>query len=162
MTSHEHIESTAGISRRTVVRGAAWSLPVIAVAVSAPLAAATTVLPPATDWYTGGSTGIASGAVMVYTLTGQNSEGDQAEIPAGTSVKVTALNGVDLVLTGTPVGCTVTDNGDGTFTVTALPGVSQLEVRFRATGPIGDAAQFEATSPVSPYYDEFKIPITRV
>lgn len=36
-----------GIKRRTVIKGAAWSLPVVAVAVGAPLAAASVTPPPA-------------------------------------------------------------------------------------------------------------------
>lgn len=39
---HTSTATSSGISRRTVVQGAAWSLPVIAVAVATPLAAAST------------------------------------------------------------------------------------------------------------------------
>lgn len=37
------------VSRRAIIRGAAWSLPVIAVAVATPLAAASTTAPPVKD-----------------------------------------------------------------------------------------------------------------
>ncbi len=39
----EEIQKNKGISRRTIVKGAAWSVPVIAAAVATPLAAASLV-----------------------------------------------------------------------------------------------------------------------
>jgi hypothetical protein len=63
-------ESSGGISRRTIVKGAAWSAPVIAAAIATPLAAAS--VGPFTVAWTGAGSNISNAANPVYTIDGTN------------------------------------------------------------------------------------------
>ncbi|WP_309081506.1 hypothetical protein [Zhihengliuella sp.] len=66
---HEHNHSPQGIDRRTVAKGAAWSLPVLAAAVSAPLAAASPD-PTCPECFTAGSGAAFSAQAVVLGNTG--------------------------------------------------------------------------------------------
>ena len=55
----EEVKKNSGLSRRTVMKGAAWSVPVVAAAVATPLAAASGAIDASLAW-TGSSTGLLS------------------------------------------------------------------------------------------------------
>ncbi|GAT72206.1 hypothetical protein MHM582_0679 [Microbacterium sp. HM58-2] len=126
-----------GVSRRTLVKGAAWSLPVIAVAAATPLAAASTVT------WNGAVTGVCTndydisvlegivGAGLVGTVEsalallgitagatrGFNITATQGDIPAGTQYVLTdpnallTLSGLEAVVSATVAGIATTAGG---------------------------------------------------
>lgn len=74
-------------SRRTVARGAAWSLPVVALAAAAPKAAASPPPPAATDFGYSGPTTPKVGTVYTYSIYGLDEYGNEpAALPAGASI----------------------------------------------------------------------------
>ena len=155
----ENIKET-GLERRSILKAAAWATPVVAVAVTAPLAAATDPeLPQATWWYTGAIAGVGSGNMGIYELTGRGENAQPAELPAGSNVKFTPTAGVTLTIVNV-VGGTLTDNGDGSFTITVNADVTKLEVFFRVVGPVGPALEVDTTVPgVAPGVEHFNVPI---
>ena len=73
-------------SRRTVARGAAWSLPVVAIAASAPAMAASPPPPAADALYIAGPTSTSVNTSVVYRVYGQ-ADGDLGgQYPAGTTL----------------------------------------------------------------------------
>jgi hypothetical protein len=149
----------AGFTRRTLVKGAAWSAPVIALAVAAPAAAASNALPPATFAYTGGSLGVRSGNVAVFNLNGIDSEGAPAALPSGSAVTVSPSPGITFVVVSSS-GATMVDNGDGSFTfVVTATDVSAVLIRVRPTGPVGDGIDFDTALSIEPFTESFNIPI---
>lgn len=80
-------------SRRAVARGAAWSLPVVAIAASAPVASASTTPPPpaATDLGVGGPSNPTVGKNATFFVYGiDENGGTPATYPAGTLLTVPA------------------------------------------------------------------------
>ena len=78
----EEIQKNSGFTRRTVVKGAAWSVPVIAAAVATPLAAASTVDVGA--FALDGSCGVLGVLGPGFTLTA----GPTTPLPVGTSILI--------------------------------------------------------------------------
>jgi hypothetical protein len=76
-------QSTRSVSRRTLVKGAAWSVPVIAVAAASPLAAASTATNVG-DFSLAGSCGVLGVLGPGFTLTA-----GAAPLPAGTVINIT-------------------------------------------------------------------------
>jgi hypothetical protein len=154
-----HNTPKIGFTRRSLVKGAAWSAPVIALAVATPAAAASTSLPPATFAYTGGSLGVRSGNVAVFNLNGIDSEGESAALPNGSTVTVSPSPGITFVVVSYS-GATMVDNGDGTFTFTVTSSdVSAVVIRVRPTGPVGDGIDFATSLSIEPFTESFNIPI---
>ncbi|MDF2559440.1 MAG: hypothetical protein K0R99_886 [Microbacterium sp.] len=123
----EEIQKNKGISRRTIVKGAAWSVPVIAAAVATPLAAASVVsddLVPALS----GPIGLSLTALglpvatinTVNTLTITNNGTDAS--PAGATAVVQYNPGL-LTLNIAAVGGISVGGTDGNFTIT-LPAIA--------------------------------------
>ncbi|QNA91998.1 MULTISPECIES: hypothetical protein [unclassified Microbacterium] len=80
----EEIQKNKGISRRTIVKGAAWSVPVIAAAVATPLAAASVVDVGA--FSVDGDCGTLGLLFPGFEITA----GPSAPLPAGTVITITA------------------------------------------------------------------------
>lgn len=158
--AHPHQNTPkSGVTRRVLVKGAAWSVPVIAVAVATPVAAASTTLPPATFAYTGGSLGARSGNVAVFNLNGIDSEGESAALPAGATVTVSPSPGITFTVVSYS-GATMVDNADGTFTFTVTSSdVSAVVIRVRPVGPVGDGVDFATSLSIEPFAESFNIPI---
>lgn len=144
-----------------VVRTAAWSVPVVAAAVAAPLAVASTVMPPATFWGTGATVSVVSGNTTKYTLEGSDANADPALLPAGSTILITPEAGVSI----TPVavtGAAVTVNGDGSVLYTIVTNdVSLVDIRFRPTGPVGSGYSIVTSVPgIAPYSETISVTLS--
>ncbi|WEK62319.1 MAG: hypothetical protein P0Y60_06070 [Candidatus Microbacterium colombiense] len=128
----EEIQKEKGFSRRTVVKGAAWSIPVIAAAVATPLAAASNVDVGA--FALQGTCGILGVLGPGFTL-----EAGAVPIPAGTTIAVTG-SGVANIGVFSVTG--------GTATVGVLSGTSRL-VTLTAAVPAGATVAFRTTLSIS-------------
>lgn len=88
---------SAGLSRRSVIKAGAWSVPVVALAVAAPLASASNVVPPvAAEWDTfgNGTSGGMSRAAGSATMHG-NARAYYAIVPIGSGeIEVPTLTAV--------------------------------------------------------------------
>ncbi|MBF4457435.1 MULTISPECIES: hypothetical protein [unclassified Pseudoclavibacter] len=150
--------SSDSTSRRTLLAGAAWSVPAVAITVAAPIAVASTPAPLANTWYTGGSTSVVSGNVARFTLTGDDGDGNDSVLPDNSTVVITPDAGVTIVNTAI-TGGVLTDNGDGSFTATVDSGVTTLVANFRVTGPSGANVSYVSTVALPPFTETFQIPI---
>ncbi|WP_350351559.1 hypothetical protein ABS642_20530 [Microbacterium sp. A8/3-1] len=147
------------LSRRALVKGAAWSVPVVAVAVATPLAAAS-VPPPAAFWATGATVSVVSGNATNYTLEGSDSEGELASLPVGSSVTITPDAGVTLAFVSS-LGITVTSNPDGTITaVITAADTTNVRIRFRPTGPSGSGYTITTNVPIAPFTETIAVTLT--
>lgn len=146
------------ISRRVIVKTAAWSVPVVAAAAAVPLAAASGELPPATFWGTGATVSVVSGNVTKYTLEGTDANADAALLPTGSTILIVPKPGVTI----TPVsvtGAVATVNSDGSvlYTIVAAD-VSLVDIRFRPAGPSGPAYDIVTTVPgIAPYTETISV-----
>lgn len=146
----------AGVSRRTVVKGAAWSLPVIAVAVAAPLAAASGPAE-ATFWATGATVSVVSGNVTNYTLEGNDANGNLATLPVGSTVTIIPQPGVTLELVSA-TGIVATLNADGSITaIIAADGVTNVRLQFRPTGPSGSGYSIRTDVDIDPFTETIDV-----
>ena len=150
---------TSGFTRRTLVKGAAWSVPVVAAAVATPLAAAS-IAPPAAFWATGATVSVVSGNATNYTLEGSDSEGELAVLPVGSSVTITPDAGVTLAFVSS-IGIVVTSNPDGTLTaVIAAADITNVRIRFRPTGPSGSGYSITTNVPIAPFTETIPVVLT--
>lgn len=132
MTESDITEETSGIARRTVMKGAAWSLPVIALAVSTPLAAASDVQVGA--FHIDGSCGTLGVLGPGFTLTAGS-----APLPVGTTVVITG-SGVANIGVFSVTG--------GTASVQVLSGTSR-QVTLTAALPAAATIAFRTTLSIS-------------
>lgn len=103
--------STQGLSRRTVARGAAWTLPAVAIAAAAPAATASQVPPAADSLYLAGPASTTRNTSVVYRVYGQ-ADGDLGgEYPSGTTLTFPA----GFVITAVPSGGGVVNGQVVTF-----------------------------------------------
>lgn len=119
-----------GVPRRTIVKGAAWSIPVIAAAVSMPLAAASTIpTPVATEFFTGVGSGYAAGDYAEVQVVGKAGRGN-GSIPAGTVISLSTPDDAEILVDpADQVGIrSVTRNPDGTYTIIPEPGVTTVSL----------------------------------
>lgn len=155
-------ENTSRISttRRSLVKSAAWSVPVIALATAAPAYAASTVTPaPATFWGTGATASVTSGNVTNYTLEGTDSEGDPALLPIGARVTITPEAGVTLVLFDA-TGLTAVLNPDGSITATILSAdLTNVRLRFRPSGASGLGYTITTNINIEPFTQDIDVNI---
>lgn len=123
----EEIQKDKGFSRRTVVKGAAWSVPVIAAAVATPLAAASAVDVGA--FTTAGSCGVAGLIGPGFTLTASAT----APLPVGTAVTImgsgVANIGVFSVTGGTASVAVLSPTSRQATLTSALPAGATIEFR---------------------------------
>ncbi|OJU39502.1 MAG: hypothetical protein BGN97_05405 [Microbacterium sp. 69-10] len=158
ITDSEFAKNTNSISRRVVVKSAAWSVPVIAMATAVPFAAASEVPPPATFWFTGATVSVVSGNTTKYTLEGQDPNADPASLPNGSTIRIVPEAGVTI----TPVsvaGAVATVNSDGSVLYTIVgDDVTLVDVRFRPQGPSGSGYSIITTVPnVDPFAETIDV-----
>ncbi|MCK2026506.1 hypothetical protein [Microbacterium sufflavum] len=130
----EEIQKNKGVSRRTIVKGAAWSVPVIAAAVATPLAAASGT----TDigaFALNGSCGTLGVLGPGFTLTA----GPSAPIPAGTTIAVTGTGIANIGVFGVT---------GGTANVNVLSPTSR-SITLTADVPAGATIAFRTTLSIS-------------
>ncbi|MCK2035923.1 hypothetical protein KZC51_07220 [Microbacterium sp. SSW1-49] len=129
----EEIQKEKGFSRRTVVKGAAWSVPVIAAAVATPLAAASVADVGA--FTTAGTCGVLGVLGPGFTLTASAT----APLPIGTTITITG-SGVANIGVFSVTG--------GTASVTALSNTSRL-ITLTSALPAGATIAFRTTLSIS-------------
>ncbi|MHC9046895.1 hypothetical protein ACYX8G_20100 [Microbacterium saperdae] len=146
-----------GVSRRTVVKGAAWSVPVVAAAVATPLAAASTGTPAATFWATGATVSVVSGNVTNFTVEGSDADGNLALLPAGTSVMIVPEPGVTLQVVNA-TGIVTTTNPDGSITaVITGSDITNIRIQFRPTGPSGSGYSITTNIDIDPFTETIDV-----
>ncbi|WP_136040782.1 MULTISPECIES: hypothetical protein [unclassified Microbacterium] len=124
-----------GVLRRTVVVGAAWALPVVAVAVATPLAAASTAEPTlqfAMAAYTVSGCGTLDNVVVTATTNGTTPP------PAGTAVSIALPAGYTFV-DGQPSPRVLLTDPSGSITLPAIKAPA-------SSGPLSIAGQWNALS----------------
>ncbi len=145
------------LSRRTLVKGAAWSVPVVAVAVATPLAAASETPPAATFWATGATVSVVSGNVTNFTVEGSDANGNLALLPAGTSVMIVPDAGVTLQVVNA-IGIVVTTNPDGSITgVITASDITNIRIQFRPTGPSGSGYAIMTNIDIDPFTETIDV-----
>ena len=120
------------VSRRTVVRAAAWSVPVLAVAVAAPTAAASVVDVGA--FHIDGTCGVLGLLGPGFTLTAGS-----ADLPIGTTIQILGSGVADIGV------FSVTG---GTASVAVLSGTSR-QITLIAALPAGQTIAFRSTISIS-------------
>lgn len=149
--------STRDLSRRTLVKGAAWSVPVVAVAVATPLAAASVTPPAATFWATGATVSVVSGNVTNFTVEGSDADGNLALLPAGTSVMIVPDPGVTLQIVNA-IGIVATMNPDGSVTgVITASDITNVRIQFRPTGPSGSGYAITTNIDIDPFTETIDV-----
>jgi hypothetical protein len=139
--SDEAAASSGGIKRRTVVQGAAWSVPVIAAAIATPLAAASVapVLAFINGPYTVPVCGVLADVLIEATTDGTT------PVPAGTQVTVTLPAGLTWSDGSTGSRILPTD-GNGRVTLSGLVGATQGDVAIVASaGTVSSSAPLQIT-----------------
>lgn len=145
------------LSRRTLVTGAVWSVPVVAVAIATPLAAASVTPPAATFWATGATVSVVSGNVTNFTVEGSDANGDLALLPAGTSVTIVPDDGVTLELISA-TGIVATANPDGSITaVIAGNDITNVRIQIRPTGPSGSGYAITTNVNIEPFTETIDV-----
>ena len=149
-------EPKSGVSRRTVTKAMAWSVPAIALAVPAPAYAAS---PPCVPIITFGPTsckcpGQSTGDPWTYYLTFCASVGPDCEVEPGASLSITQVNSKTGGPGGTPLG---TPDGNPYPIVVPIGGCNNTEFRFTSTNSAnfllitfeyqGSSTVFEIASP---------------
>jgi hypothetical protein len=133
---------TSGATRRTVLKGAAWTAPVIAAAIAVPLASASTP-PPATRYGASGSTqnGGEDGYFSAYGIV---QGGAHAVIPSGTTITFT-VDPTDAVGSVTVTNGSLSGPVDGVYTIVPTAGVTEVDVD--AVFPSGTSATIRISGP---------------
>lgn len=149
MDEIQHEGTSQGASRRTVVKTAAWAVPVVAVAASAPFAAAS-VEPEQASSIGGTTTSPIVGNVGRLEVFGIDPSGDDGFFPAGQTFLVSADFDFGAMVTSI-TGGTITQNTDNTWILTPNPGVVKVAIRFVST----EAGPYEVASrgPVDPIWN---------
>lgn len=129
----------ARLTRRNVVKGAAWSIPVIAAAVATPLAAAS-VTPPANSANVQVPTGVPAGNFEDITITGRlTGQGApvNAPLPDGTVVTFTASDpGAVISVAGSAGIADIVGPSGGVWTVVLSPGVTTVSATVAFDRPV--------------------------
>lgn len=131
----EEIQQEKGFSRRTIVKGAAWSVPVIAAAVATPLAAASTGDVELGAFTTAGTCGVLGVLGPGFTLTASGT----APLPVGTTITITG-SGVANIGVFSVTG--------GTASVAVLSGTSR-QITLTSELPAGATIAFRTTLSIS-------------
>lgn len=133
-----------GTSRRTVIKGAAWAAPVVAVAAAVPMAAASVEPPEATYAFVGTTTSPSAGSNLRFRANGQSLvDGDYedgAALKQGELFTFTFTNGATATGYGNLVGLAYVsgsiESGTIVFAVTADT-ASNVSLRFTNVTPAG-------------------------
>lgn len=164
----DHDQTTSGLSRRTVVRTAAWAAPAVTVVSAAPAFAVT----PATQWnltstswegYAGGGRGQTSTYYMRFSITAPTN----APLTSVSAVAAFGMDGSSQIRAGLTAGSLASGSGwtrspgspaivapTWTFTRGATSGTVSLEFTFNSlifTGA-GSIGTFTFTSPGQPTF----------
>ena len=138
----EEIQKNSGFSRRTVVKGAAWSVPVIAAAVATPLAAASNVEVGA--FALDGSCGVLGVLGPGFTLEASATEA----LPVGTTITISGSGianiGVFSVTGGTAAVNVLSPTSTQIVLTTAVP--AGATIAFRTTLSISVAFTLNAVA----------------
>ena len=129
MSSHQ-------VSRRTLARGAAWTVPVVAIAVAAPAFAASPTYTPTLTLMAGCRCGVGGGPVKPYRIdvTFTNTGGDTFAV-TNPDVIITGVDATNELLQVTPAQ-----------TNTLPTGIKKLTYTFtRGNNPSSDTVTFEYT-----------------
>lgn len=149
-------------ARRSIVKGAAWSLPVISLAIAAPAASASEAPPKPVfhDWSVGGSASVGSGNNAFFTINGQALDGESASLPVGFTFTITPPPEVSLVVNSSPGFLDTTVNPDGSITGTVIPDYPGVpRINFKVTGPVGAVIVMVGNGPYEPYVDSKNLTI---
>ena len=128
--------SSHPVSRRTLARGAAWTVPVVAVAVAAPAFAASPTYAPTLTLMGGCRCGVGGGPVKPYRIdvTFTNTSGDTFAV-TNPDVIITGVDATNELLQVTPVQ-----------TNTVPTGIKKLRYTFtRGNNPSSDTVTFKYT-----------------
>lgn len=144
------ILSAHDLPRRTIVKGAAWSLPVIAMAAATPLAAASETAPEANYAEVTATANPKVGTNPNFKIQGQYTDGANyvdGALKAGTLVTFTFANGATAASYSGLAGLTFVSGdpaagGPVIFQVTATTS-NQVKVTFNAVAPVGGAITAE-------------------
>lgn len=145
----EEIQKNKGVSRRTLVKGAAWSVPVIAAAVATPLAAASGDIEVGA-FALNGTCGVLGVLGPGFTLTA----GPSTPLPVGTTITVTGSGIADIgvfSVTGGTADVSVLSATSRQITLTA-PLAAGATIDFRTTLSISVAFTLSATAAVPAGY----------
>lgn len=135
----EEIQKNKGISRRTVVKGAAWSVPVIAAAVATPLAAASLTDSDLVPAFSGPiSLGLAAGPINVATVSTVNtltiSNNGPAASPAGATATIQYTPSLLTLNIAAVAGVTVAGtDGNYTLTLPSIPAGGNIVINLGTT-----------------------------
>lgn len=146
-----------GMPRRTVVKGAAWAAPVVAVAAAAPLAAASDPEPPAATYSGGYVASVAHtawGTVRINGVAVIDDEELDAALPANAYYTLTPPPGVTLEIRSinqAGVASITGPDANGAYTVYPTPGITESSVQVRLSGPGNLAVQVFGDAPGGPY-----------
>lgn len=129
-TTEETLTQT-GLKRRTVIKGAAWSVPVIAAAVAVPAYASSN--PPVAIKFGTSSTSGAADEENFFSARGVSNTGTDALIPDGSVITFT-VSPADAVATEAPEvttgNATITGpDAGGKYTITAAPGATFVAIK---------------------------------
>lgn len=129
----------ARLARRTIIKGAAWSVPVVAAAIATPLAAAS-VTPPANSANVQVPTGVPAGNFEDITITGRlTGQGApvNAPLPEGTVVTFTASDPDAVISVAASSGIAdITGPDGGVWTVVLAPGVTTASATVAFDRPV--------------------------
>lgn len=147
----EEVQPASGLSRRAIVKGAAWSLPVVAVAVATPLAAASTPTDPTLAW-TADTTALLS--LQLLDGGGTVQAGALVTVPTEYTFTngSTALNGETATISvavGRPAGINIPvgrARGFGVYSVNGVPTASGARTAVYQTAPIVGQYGFPTTT----------------
>lgn len=123
---------TRDVRRRSVIKAAAWTAPVVAAAAVVPKAAAS--VPPVKASSIGARTDSPNvGDTGHITPTGIDPNGDPGFFPAGQTFTLTSSDlDFDSIVTSV-VGGTLTKTGQGSWLITPNAGVTSVDIKFRST-----------------------------
>jgi len=150
------VKTPKSIKRRTLVKGAAWAAPVIAVATATPLAAASTVEPEPSENAT--SVRVTTGSAItagewaqgeIQTIDTTTRPATPAVFPENTVITITAPEGATITLDTADRMGIGTIEGEGTSTVTITPVPGETTVSYYYTISIPGTATTQVTGDVN-------------
>lgn len=154
-------ENNASVQRRRrTINSSAWSLPVISAAAAVPARSASSHdFSPTEHWGVSDTVDVASGNTASYTIFGLDAQAKPAELPAGSSLTITAESGVTLELVDSD-GFVVEVHDDGSIVATVPTHNRTLaSVYFKPFGTSGSAYTVIAEVDLDPYITKKQIVI---
>lgn len=141
-------------SRRSIIKGAAWSVPVVALATAAPAHAASGDPEPseAVRWGANFAGSVRNDGKQVgyIGVNGINDDGEPGPVPAGFVMMLTPPEGVTITITRKAGILKVVEGADGTLTIYALEGSINPKLSYTITGPTGGSIIWSIAGPIDP------------